>query len=99
MSIIVLPEGHRTLDGNFRPFMRGVFLLAKEAGTAIMPMVMVGAFEINRKGSLLVRPGKMVLRFGEPISYEDIKDLKVGDIRNKVRDRMLELFNREREQR
>jgi 1-acyl-sn-glycerol-3-phosphate acyltransferase len=91
-SIAILPEGHRTLDGKFGPFKRGPFLLAKEAGVDIVPVVMVGAFEINRKGSLLLRPGKMTLRFGEPILYQDIKELKMEEIASLVHKKMSALF-------
>jgi 1-acyl-sn-glycerol-3-phosphate acyltransferase len=93
-SVVVLPEGHRTLDGKFGPFKRGAFLLARDAGVDIIPLVMVGAYRIKRKGSSLIRPGKMILRIGEPILYQDIKDLKINDIRIHVHDTMMELFNR-----
>ena len=93
-SIVVLPEGHRTLDGKFGPFKRGAFLLARDAGMDILPLVMVGAYRIKHKGRMLIRPGKMTLRFGEPILYQDIKDLKINDIRTHVHERMTELFNR-----
>jgi 1-acyl-sn-glycerol-3-phosphate acyltransferase len=92
-SIIILPEGGRTLDGKFKPFKRGSFLLAKEAGVDIVPLVMVGAYHIKQKGSLLIRPGKMALRFGEPISYQDIKDLEIHEIASCVQHRMSGLFN------
>jgi 1-acyl-sn-glycerol-3-phosphate acyltransferase len=91
-SMVILPEGHRTLNGKFSPFKRGAFLLAKEAGVDIVPVVMVGAFEINRKGSLLLRPGKMMLRFGEPILYQDIKELKMEEIASLVHKKMSALF-------
>jgi 1-acyl-sn-glycerol-3-phosphate acyltransferase len=87
-SMVILPEGHRTLNGKFSPFKRGAFLLAKEAEVDIVPVVMVGAFEINRKGSLLIRPGKMTLRFGEPILYQDIKELNMEEIASLVHKKM-----------
>jgi 1-acyl-sn-glycerol-3-phosphate acyltransferase len=92
-SIIILPEGGRTLNGNLKTFKRGSFFLAKEAGVDIVPLVMVGAYHIQRKGSLLIRPGKMTLRFGEPISYQDIKDLDIHEIASCVQHRMSGLFN------
>ncbi len=94
-SILILPEGGRTLDGNFQPFKPGAFTLAKRAGVDVVPMAMVGAYEIKRKGSLLIRPGRMILRFGKPIAYEEIKGLPVKEISALVRGRMLHLFNDE----
>jgi 1-acyl-sn-glycerol-3-phosphate acyltransferase len=92
-SIIILPEGGRTLDGTLKPFKRGSFFLAKEARVDIVPLVMIGAYHIKRKGSLLIRPGRMTLRFGEPISYQDIKNLDIHEIGSCVRHKMLELLN------
>ncbi len=90
-SIVIFPEGGRTLDGVFKPFMRGTFLLAKQAGADILPMVMIDSFNIKRKGSQLIRPGKMRLRFGAPIPYDSIKNLKTADMSDQVRTVMLEL--------
>ncbi|MHB8054249.1 MAG: lysophospholipid acyltransferase family protein [Candidatus Aminicenantales bacterium] len=56
-SFVVLPEGTRTLDGKIKPFKRGGFLLAREAGLDILPIVQAGAFRLMRKGSRLLRPG------------------------------------------
>lgn len=92
-SILILPEGGRTLDGRFQPFKPGAFTLAKRAGVDVVPLVMTGAFEIKRKGSLLIRPGRMTLRFGKPVAYREIKALPVKTISSLVRGRMLELFN------
>jgi 1-acyl-sn-glycerol-3-phosphate acyltransferase len=58
-SILVLPEGTRTRDGKLGKFKRGGFMLALETGLDILPIIQVGAGRINRKGSRLIRPGKV----------------------------------------
>lgn len=90
-SILILPEGGRTLDGHLQPFKSGAFALAKKAGVDIVPLAMVGAFEIKRKGSLIVRPGRMTLRFGPPVAYAQIEGLPVKQISELVRARVVEL--------
>jgi 1-acyl-sn-glycerol-3-phosphate acyltransferase len=92
-SIIILPEGGRTLDGKFKSFKRGAFHLAKETGVDIIPLVMVGAYQINRKGSLHIRPGKIILRFGYPIPHQAIKAMEIKEISDYIRSKMLDLFN------
>jgi len=91
-SILILPEGGRTLDGQLKPFKRGTFMLAKEAGADIVPMAMVGAFKINRKGSLMIRPGRVTLRFGEPIAYTRFKKKPVEEIRSMMQEKIGELL-------
>jgi len=91
-SILILPEGGRTLDGAFQPFKRGAFLLAKSACVDIVPVVMSGAYAINRKGSLRIRPGTMTLRFGDPISSASIANVNSAQLEAHVRQKMLDLF-------
>ena len=91
-SIIILPEGTRTLDGHFKPFKKGAFLLAREAAVPIIPMVMKGAYEINQKGGFMIRPGILRLRFGKPIDPHSIVDMSTGEILIKVRQTMLEMM-------
>lgn len=92
-SIVILPEGGRTLTGDIGPFKRGSFLLATKAEIDIVPVVMVDAYRIKHKGSSLIRPGKMTLRFGEPIAYQDIKHLNTRDLTARVRQTMSALFH------
>lgn len=58
-SFAIMPEGTRTLNGRLGEFKRGGFLLAIETGLEILPLIQSGAFEIARKGSLLIRPGRV----------------------------------------
>jgi 1-acyl-sn-glycerol-3-phosphate acyltransferase len=92
-SIVILPEGGRTLTGQLSPFKRGAFLLAKKAEVDIVPVMMVGAYQIKRKGSSLIRPGSMTLRFGPPIAYQDIKNVDVRELTSRVQHIMSALFH------
>lgn len=60
-SIAILPEGTRSPDGKLGPFKKGGFHLALETGLDILPVVQKGAYAVNRKGSLLIRPGVVEL--------------------------------------
>lgn len=67
-SFIVMAEGTRTRDGRLGPFKRGAFILAAEADLSILPMVQIGAGWVNRKGSKLIRPGRVDVVIGPPIA-------------------------------
>ena len=58
-SFGIMPEGTRTRDGKLGPFKRGGFFMAVESGFDILPVIERGAFAINRKGTRLVRPGRI----------------------------------------
>jgi len=66
-SFLVYPEGTRSPDGRLRRFKKGSFVIAIEAGIPIVPVACAGAHRIMRKNSLIVRPGKVTVRFGMPI--------------------------------
>src|ERR1700719_1641293 len=66
-SFLVYPEGTRSPDGRLQRFKKGVFVMAIEAGIPIVPVACAGAHRIMKKNSLIVRPGKVTVRFGKPI--------------------------------
>jgi 1-acyl-sn-glycerol-3-phosphate acyltransferase len=66
-SFLVYPEGTRSPDGRLRRFKKGSFVMAIEAGIPVVPVACAGAHRIMKKNSLIVRPGKVKVRFGKPI--------------------------------
>ncbi len=67
VSIMILPEGTRTLTGKLGDFKKGGFLIALEAGLDILPLIQIGAFHFKRKGSWLMRPGIVQMVIEKPI--------------------------------
>jgi 1-acyl-sn-glycerol-3-phosphate acyltransferase len=51
VSVLFFPEGTRSPDGEIRPFKRGAFQLAVEAGVDIMPVAMAGTLNALPKGT------------------------------------------------
>jgi 1-acyl-sn-glycerol-3-phosphate acyltransferase len=85
-SIIILPEGHRTLDGKLGPFKKLPFHLAKQAGVPVIPIGLSGLFELKNKGSWLIRPRPITIKFGQPIPPEKIQSLSTEELRDFVRE-------------
>lgn len=56
-SLLVFPEGTRTLTGRLGDLQQGVFRIAQEVGAPIVPVTVTGMYRVMRKGSLLIRPG------------------------------------------
>jgi len=91
-SLIVLPEGHRTLDGKLRPFKRLPFHLAEQVEIPIIPIGFSGLFRLKNKGSFLIRPSKIFVRFGEPIDTATIRSLSADELSALVREKILQLI-------
>lgn len=92
-SFMVLPEGTRTRDGRLGPFKKGGFLLALETGLDILPLVQQGAYAVNRRGSLLIRPGRIRLTFEKPVPTQGFTRETLGELMEQVRGVFLEQLN------
>lgn len=70
VSMVVFPEGTRSIDGKIGKFKRGAYQIASELNLPIVPMTLNGAYERLPKGAFLVEPGVIELIIHAPISWE-----------------------------
>ncbi len=84
-SLVILPEGHRTVDGKLRPFKRLPFFLAQQAGVDVVPIGLSGLFHLKRKGCWLIRPTTIKVKFGDIVPGEKAKSLSPEQLREYVR--------------
>lgn len=87
-SLIIFPEGHRTSSGQLQPFKKLPFHLAKRSGKPIVPLTIRGMFEINNKNSLMVRPGRVTMHFGEAIGVDEVARLTTVELRDLSEERI-----------
>ncbi len=77
-SIVVFPEGTRTLDGKLQPFKEGGFMLAVKSGCPVVPVAIRGSYNILRKGSFIAKPGDVEVIVGSPMEMSrDINRKKI----------------------
>jgi 1-acyl-sn-glycerol-3-phosphate acyltransferase len=67
LSFAVYPEGTRSRDGRLLPFKKGTFVMAIEAGVPVVPVSIVGAQTLMRKGDWTMQPGEVAIRFGPAV--------------------------------
>jgi 1-acyl-sn-glycerol-3-phosphate acyltransferase len=67
INMTLFPEGTRSRDGRLLPFKKGPFHLAAETGFPIVPITILGTYEMMPKGNVLVRSGTVTLVFHPPI--------------------------------
>jgi 1-acyl-sn-glycerol-3-phosphate acyltransferase len=85
-SLIVFPEGTRSLDGRVGRFKKGSFLVAMDAGLPIVPVSVSGSRQIMMKGRLMVCPGAVEVVVHDPIPTRGVTRGGISDLANRVRD-------------
>ena len=85
-SLVIYPEGERTFDGVMVPFKRGPFLLARTAEAPIVPVTIIGAHRRLRRGSAIIRPGRMSLVFHYPIEFAEYKEFELDQLAERVQE-------------
>jgi len=73
----VFPEGRMSLDGDFQPLQGGVALLASETGAPILPVAIVGGFEVMGPDKSFPRPRKVHVRIGAPIKTVGVERAEI----------------------
>jgi 1-acyl-sn-glycerol-3-phosphate acyltransferase len=90
-SILLFPEGTRSMVDTLLPFERGGILLALKMGLPIVPVGVRGTRAVQPKGSLTIRPGTVEVRFGAPISCADYGIRRRAELTAEVRRRVADL--------
>ncbi len=70
-SIIVYPEGTRSVDGQIGRFHKGAFYIAEQLKLEILPVILHGVHDTNKKSDFLVNTGVMTVKFLDGIKPDD----------------------------
>ena len=90
--LVIFPEGGRTPDGEIKPFLPGAFFLAIKAQVDVVPVALVGNYELLPMNTYHIKCRPLEMRVGEPISTAGmtVRDLEV--ISNKVQKALEDLY-------
>jgi 1-acyl-sn-glycerol-3-phosphate acyltransferase len=67
MPLVIYPEGGRTPDGEIKPFLPGAFFLAIKAQVDIVPVALVGTYELLPMDTYHIKCRPLEMRVGDPI--------------------------------
>ena len=87
-SFLIFPEGTRSRTGELLPFKKGGFIMALQGQAPVVPIAISGTRSAMRKGSPIIRPVTVTVRFGEPVETVgltlDDRDRLVTTVRGRV---------------
>jgi 1-acyl-sn-glycerol-3-phosphate acyltransferase len=92
MPLVVFPEGGRTPDGNLLPFLPGAFFLAIKAGVDIVPMALVGMYELLPMNTYHIKSRPLEMRVGAPIATAGLSGRDLESLSVRVQQAVQELL-------
>lgn len=92
MPLVIFPEGGRSRDGHMREFMGGAFYMAIKAQAPVVPVVLVGTYELLPMNSFHLRPGRVEMIVGKPISTNGMVSRNIDKLVTQVRGVMTEMY-------
>jgi 1-acyl-sn-glycerol-3-phosphate acyltransferase len=92
MPLVIFPEGGRSRDGRLQEFMGGAFYMAIKAQAPVVPIVLVGTFEHLPMNSFHIRPGRVQMIVGEPISTKGMAPREMDQLSARVRQVMSDIY-------
>ena len=90
--LVIYPEGGRTPDGEIKPFLPGAFFLAIKAQVDIVPVALVGTYELLPMNTYHIKCRPLEMRVGEPISTEGMTMRDMEAVSARVKKAMEDLY-------
>lgn len=91
-SLVIFPEGGRSPNGQLQSFMGGAFYAAVKAQVDVVPIVLVGTYELLKMNSFHIKPGPVHMVVGSPISTVGMSTRDIAKITEQARHAIGELY-------
>ncbi len=85
-SILVFPEGSRTIDGTIKRYHQGALKLANDLNLDIQPLIIHGAYQCLPKTEFFMRSGKITMKFFDRIKVRSVNVEKGETYRQQTKD-------------
>ncbi|MBB6431333.1 lysophospholipid acyltransferase family protein [Algisphaera agarilytica] len=88
-TLMLFPEGARTMTGDVEKFETGAMLIIKRAKPTVVPVALEGVYDVWPRGQSKPKwSGRLGVMFGEPIPAEELLAMKADAAMDMVRDRV-----------
>ncbi len=93
MPLVIFPEGGRTPDGEIKPFLPGTFFLAIKSQLDVVPIALVGTFDLLPMNTYHIKCRPLEMRVGAPISTTGLTLRDMDQVSVTVQKKLEELTN------
>jgi 1-acyl-sn-glycerol-3-phosphate acyltransferase len=91
MPLVIFPEGGRTPDGEIKPFLPGAFFLAIKAQVDVVPVALIGTYDLLPMNTYHIKCRPLEMRVGEPISTVGLTGHDMQTLSEKVHQAVVDL--------
>ena len=77
-AVSMFPEGTRTEDGELQEAKGGIGFIIEKSGCVVVPAYIDGTYKAHPKGAKFIKPCKVTITYGKPITQEEFQALGSG---------------------
>jgi 1-acyl-sn-glycerol-3-phosphate acyltransferase len=92
MPLVIFPEGGRSVDGHLQDFLSGPAYMAIRAQVPIVPMALIGTYEVMPMHTYHLTPRPLLLVVGAPISTAEYTSKTADALTLRIRDTIAEMY-------
>jgi 1-acyl-sn-glycerol-3-phosphate acyltransferase len=92
LPLFIFPEGGRTQDGKMRPFMRGPAYISIRARVPLVPMALIGTYELLPIHTHHFRPRPVKLVIGKPIDPSEYTIRQADELTARLHSEIQQLY-------
>ncbi len=94
MPLFIFPEGGRSATGHLANFMNGPAFMAIRAALPIVPMALIGTYELLPMHSMEFHPVPVTLAVGEPIETAGYTMKQIDELTARISNEICRLYYR-----
>jgi 1-acyl-sn-glycerol-3-phosphate acyltransferase len=68
-TVGIFPEGTRTPDGKLLPAQPGIALIVQRTGAPVVPVAIIGTYEMLPRKQKKLKRARLIVAFGEPLRF------------------------------
>jgi len=92
MPLVIFPEGGRAADGKLQPFLSGPAFMAIRAQVPVIPMAIVGTYELMPMHTYHLQPRPLLLVVGQPISTVEYTSKSADQLTQRIFEAISEMY-------
>ena len=90
-AVLIFPEGTRSPDGNLQPAQPGIGMIVAKTGAPVVPVKILGSYEVFPRGSSCPRLGPVMVSVGPALRFDSL-EIEGRDFYQKTSGRTLDVI-------